>query len=170
MDDEQNELYIQLITENERKLAMYVHSLVPRVDHAEDVIQETKILLWKNFDRFQPGTNFIAWARKTAFYLILTHRKKQKSNVVVFSDKFYDIIDEEWIEGEDHREEKSAVLKKCVAKLNDNYREILKLRYEEGLSIEAVAERVGRTVTATYKTLSRIRINLSECAERQLAD
>ena len=39
---------------------------------AEDILQACRLTLWKQFETFEPGTNFLAWARKIA--LNQTHR------------------------------------------------------------------------------------------------
>ena len=70
--------FLELLTANERKLALYVHGLVPRDAEAEDILQQTKLIMWKHFGDFQAGTNFIAWGRKIAFHQILSHRRQQK--------------------------------------------------------------------------------------------
>ena len=72
------ETYVRLLAEHERSLETYVHGLMRRAADAEDVLQECKLVLWKQFDRYEPGTNFLAWARKIALNLILNHRRKEE--------------------------------------------------------------------------------------------
>ena len=43
------------------------------------------------------------------------------------------------------------------------------LRYFEDLEIEQVAERVKRTEAAVYRALSRVRMSLMECVQKQIA-
>ena len=78
--------YVRLLAEQERRLAGYVHALVPRWQDAEDVLQETKLRLWEQFDSFQPGTNFAAWSFTIAGYMVRTHRKQRRRERVCFSD------------------------------------------------------------------------------------
>ncbi|MGA2134579.1 MAG: sigma-70 family RNA polymerase sigma factor [Bryobacteraceae bacterium] len=42
---------------------------------AEDVVQETFLLAWRSFDRFQPGTNCRAWLFKIMMNTIHHHRR-----------------------------------------------------------------------------------------------
>jgi RNA polymerase sigma-70 factor (ECF subfamily) len=56
-----------------------------------------------------------------------------------------------------------------VAKLRPEHRELVRLRYGQGASIETAARTTGRTVEAIYKALSRIRKMLIECVDRKLA-
>jgi RNA polymerase sigma-70 factor (ECF subfamily) len=43
---------------------------------AEDVVQETYLLAWKSFDRFEPGTNCRAWLFTILFNAIRHDRRK----------------------------------------------------------------------------------------------
>jgi RNA polymerase sigma-70 factor, ECF subfamily len=42
---------------------------------AEDMVQETYLRAWQNFDRFTPGTHFKAWIFKILTYLFLNDRR-----------------------------------------------------------------------------------------------
>ena len=56
----------------------------------------------------------------------------------------------------------------CVAALPEASRQLLALRYEEGLGAKDIAGRVGRTPAAIDMALSRIRRLLRVCIERQI--
>ncbi|MFN7134755.1 MAG: guanylate kinase, partial [Myxococcales bacterium] len=49
-----------------------------RKTDSEEVIQETNLVLWREFDRFQEGTNFAAWACRVALNQVLAWRKKRQ--------------------------------------------------------------------------------------------
>jgi RNA polymerase sigma-70 factor (ECF subfamily) len=57
----------------------------------------------------------------------------------------------------------------CIDKLPDAHREMLRLRYSDGLAIEAVASQVDRSVEAVYRALSRIRQAIHQCVTQTLA-
>jgi RNA polymerase sigma-70 factor (ECF subfamily) len=56
-----------------------------------------------------------------------------------------------------------------LAKLSTEHRRVLELRYHENLDIEDMAMRLGRTSTALYRLLSRIRQSLHGCITQSLA-
>ena len=164
-EDDRTVLFIKLLGEHERRLAAYVMSLVPSKDDAEDILQETRIWLWRSFDQFEPGTNFGAWARQAAFYRIQQHRRKRKAekNRLVFSETCLAQLAETFEQNAEHREDRIERLSDCVSKLSAKHRQILALRYAEELVVGDVATRIGRTVAATYRVLSRIRLALHDC-------
>ena len=65
--------------------------------------------------------------------------------------------------GSDHLEEQRRRLDDCIGNLQPDHREVLRLRYQQGLSIDDLASEVGRTVAALYRLLSRLRSSLHAC-------
>ena len=51
--DLHNREFVRLLAEHERQLSGYVHALIPLWQDAEDVLQNTKLRLWEQFDSFQ---------------------------------------------------------------------------------------------------------------------
>jgi len=161
--------FVRLLAQNQRRLFVYVHTLVPNHADAEEVLQNTNLVLWREFGTFETGTNFAAWACRVALNQVLAWRKKRQRDRLQFSDDFLAAIAKETQDANDALEEQSRVLSDCLAKLPSDQRELIRLRYTEEGAIEAVASRVRRTVEATYRALSRIRHTLHECVIRTLA-
>ncbi len=159
------EAFIELLTRHDAGLTAYVMSLVPSASDAQDILQETKVALWRSFEKFEPGTNFGAWARKTALHRVLDYRKRKgrEGKRLWFTDECYERLAEEYEVDPEVREQRSHRLRDCIGKLQPQHREILILRYFREASIEDVAARVERTVEATYRVLSRIRLALRKC-------
>ena len=161
--------FVRLLAQNQRRLFVYVHTLVTNHADAEEVLQNTNLVLWREFGTFETGTNFAAWACRVALNQVLAWRKKRQRDRLQFSDDFLAAIANETQDASDALEEQSRVLSDCLAKLPSDQRELIRLRYTEEGAIEAVASRVRRTVEATYRALSRIRHTLHECVIRTLA-
>ncbi len=164
------EEFLGLIARHQRRLHLFVASLVPAAADAEDVLQETNLVLWREFRTFEPGSNFSAWACTVALNQVLAWRKKRQRDRLVFSDEFLSAVSQELIAAEEQLEERAAVLAGCVDRMPEHHREVLRLRYTESRSVEAIAARVQRTTEAVYRMLSRIRQALSDCASRTLAE
>lgn len=162
------EEFVFLLARHERMLRAYVLALVPHVQDADDILQEAKVRMWRAFGQFQSGTNFAAWSRKVAFHQVLSYRKRRKRDRLDFSDEFINSVAGEQEVSADHFEHRERALQGCIAKLPDDHREVLHLRYSEGLSLESMAERLKRTVAALYRQLSRVRHALHECVTKSL--
>lgn len=160
--------FLELLTAHERSLALYVHGLVPRDGEAEDILQQTKLLLWKHFDDFTLGTNFIAWARKTAFHQILTHRRHKKREHLPLDEDALEALGHAISDLAEEATDRQEALRTCLTRLPTEHRQLVHLRYFDDLEIDQIAERVSRTETAVYRALSRVRMTLMQCVQKQL--
>ena len=170
-DSERTEAFLLLLSEHERKLGIYVTGLIASAQDAQDILQEGKIVMWRQFDQFELGTNFAAWARKILFYQILAYRRRTKRHAAEsLSDKMLEMLSEESESAirENRWERREQALMHCVTKLSEEHREILHLRYRDEASIERLSHRTERTEGAVYRLLSRLRKNLYECVEKEL--
>jgi RNA polymerase sigma-70 factor (ECF subfamily) len=135
---------------------------------AEDVVQETKVVLWEKFDEFEPGTNFPAWAAQVARYEALKARQKRSRDAKLFSDTFLEGLSREMERASDLLERRREALKQCLDKLPEPDRDLVRLRYEQEMSSRELAERNGRSERGTRKALHRVRTALMMCVERTL--
>jgi RNA polymerase sigma-70 factor (ECF subfamily) len=158
--------FVRLLGQNQRRIFLYVMSLVPDWNDAEEIIQETNLVLWREFARFQPGTNFAAWACKVALHQVLAWRKRVRRDRLEFSPAFLEAVADEASAAADVLEERSQSLARCIERLPSDHRNLLRLRYSDGLAIEAIARQLERTEDAVYRALSRIRRVLHECVSR----
>lgn len=168
MADDKTTVFLELLTAHERSLSLYVHGLVPRDSEAEDILQQTKLLLWKHFDDFTLGTNFIAWARKTAFHQILTHRRHKKREHLPLDEDALEALGHAVSELADDGTPRQEALRSCLSRLPVEHRQLVTLRYFEELEIDQIADRVSRTEAAVYRALSRVRLSLMQCVQKQM--
>ena len=127
--------------------------------------------MWQHFEKFEEGSNFNAWSHRFVFNRVLAWRKKKgrENDRVVFTDAFYEMLDDKYQNEAERVELKIESLQSCIAKLETEQKSMMKLRYFEKESIETIASQIGKTVTATYRSISRIRVALRECVKRSLA-
>jgi DNA-directed RNA polymerase specialized sigma24 family protein len=67
------EVETDLVTRNDtqRRLRVFVLSLAPDFSAADDVLQETFLVVTRKAAESEPGTNFFAWARRIATFKVL---------------------------------------------------------------------------------------------------
>jgi RNA polymerase sigma-70 factor, ECF subfamily len=168
--DTLTESYLRLLTQNDRWLATYVHSLVPRAADADDILQEVKVTMWKHFAKFEPGTNFRAWARRIATNQILNYRRStQRNPSTELEASFIEAVAAEIDRRADGLDQRSEALRHCLHKLPEAHRKIIVWRYYEDCGVEEIAKKSQRSTEAVYQLLSRIRGLLNDCVSRQLA-
>lgn len=85
-----------------------------------------------------------------------------KQGELELSREFYDSINNE-VEKVMEQGPYQEILSQCLQKLSTEHLQIIRLRYTDGKSVEEVSRSIKRTVTATYRVISRIRESLRKC-------
>ncbi len=163
------ERFAQLLATCQRRVFLYALGLLHNAADAEEVLQETNLVLWKKFDEFQPGTDFDRWACRVAHYEVLKFREKRSRTAKLFSETFIEALAIVAENGFDQLEPRRAALARCLGKLHDMDRRLIMERYQGQATTESVAHALGRSVQGTRKALHRIRMALLACIERTLA-
>ncbi len=168
-ETERRKQLVTLITQHQRRIFSYIYTLVPNRYDAEDLLQETSLIVCEKFDEFRPGTDFVAWACQIAFWRIRYSRQKFARSKVVFDQDVLDAVAHTAARMTMELDERHEALMQCLAKLHPRDREMVLTRYEPGGGVEEAARRSHRTLDAAYKALTRIRKLLLDCVTHQIA-
>jgi len=160
---------MRLMTEHQRRIFGYIYTLVPDRHDAQDILQETSVVICKKFGQFRIGTDFVAWACQIAYWEVRRSRQKFARSKVVFNQVLADAISETAVDLMPEMSARHDALMKCLEKLHPRDRELLLTRYEPGNGVEEAAERSGRSLVAAYKALGRLRKLLFDCVTNQLS-
>lgn len=157
------------LTRCQTSLYAYILSLVPNRNAAEDVLQETNLVLLRKSHEFTPGSDFLAWAATVARYTALHARRQYARDQVRLSPEVVDRIAAR-IEGElGGVDARRRHLRSCLQKLVERDRRLIEARYQTGSSVQKLAEESGRSAAATSQKLYRLRAQLMECVRLALA-
>jgi RNA polymerase sigma-70 factor, ECF subfamily len=162
------EEFARLLATCQRRVFLYVLGLTANPADAEEILQETNLVLWRKFDDFEPGTNFSRWATKIAYYEVLKFRKSRAGQAVCFSNDFMESLAAEMDETSDTLDQRRNALNGCMEKLHPKDRDLILRRYQPDASTRGVAETLRRSVQGTRRSLQRIRAALLGCIERTL--
>lgn len=161
--------FVQLFTRSQRQIYLLILSQVPNPVDAEEILQETNLVIWRKVDRFQPGTNFLAWAYQIAGLEILKFRERRHRDKLRFSEEFIERVAEEVQGASDQLELRRQALLTCISRLRPADRELIEERYSTGENGLSVAKKKGRPANSVYQSLGRIRKALLECVARRLS-
>lgn len=161
-----------LLAANAASVRLYVRSLMPGYEGADDLAQETLLRLWEKRDQFAPGTHFKAWAFQIAKFLVMNQRRKlARSPVVLLDAELLETIDRRWLEQEAAITDSHHVaLSRCLETLKPEDQRLLHARYATDVSLETYAEQEGTRPGTLKARLFRLRDALRDCIERRLAN
>lgn len=168
MDITDKSHFIELYSREQKKIFLFILSMVHRQADAEDILQQTAVDMWRMFDRFEKGTNFAAWGRAIAKYKILEYQKRQKKNRLFFSEDIYKKVIQELQEIEEASDKRKNALQGCLNRLKESDRKMLAMHYEDNLSYRKIAEKLNLSQTGIYKVMARIHTNLQKCIRKTL--
>jgi len=157
--------FVRLFTGVQRKLYSFLRAILRNPTEAEDVLQETNLVIWQKFSDFEVGTNFNAWAFSIARWQIMSHRKKQGRSKLHFGDELVERLVEQAPQEFESFDARKSALSECLKKLKPEQRQLVAQRYEPGGSVNEMAEEQGRSAKAVSEALRRIRKNLGICIE-----
>ena len=160
--------FFRLFMGHQNRIFAYILTLVPHVADAEDIMQETASVAWEKFGTFKEGTDFAAWLKKIAFHKVMDHRKRGGHHRIIFSDDLIRILAPRAEKTFEQTDTRMAALKSCLERLSPPDRRLLKRRYEDGLTIKAIAEEANRPVQGLYKVMIRILEQLRRCVHYSL--
>lgn len=169
LDPEQRD-FVRLLTQTERRLRGYVLSLVPNLNDADEILQETNIRLWEERSKYRPGSDFAAWALRVAYYEVLTWRKRKGRRRTIFDEELVAELAVRIEHSGPSVDRREWALLNCLSELSDGSRTLLQGIYGEGKKIKELAEHMDRTAGSVYKTVQRLRTVLRGCIEQRLAE
>jgi RNA polymerase sigma-70 factor (ECF subfamily) len=161
--------FLQLFAQHQRSVHAYIHSLVPSRVDADDVMQETCLVLWRKWGEFDPNRDFIRWACGIAFHEVLKLRRRAATSRCYFNEELLEQLSVEAIPKSDELESRQVALFRCLSKLGASDRELIERRYRAKTTARQVANDLDRPASTIYKSLARIRNALFDCVERTLA-
>lgn len=161
----------QRLLEYRDVLFSYIFTLVRDYADAEELFQETALIVLKKEKEGIQVKHFGAWSREIARRKALEYIKKKKNrNRVFLSVEATDILEDEFAlrerEGETGIAEMLLRLKQCVQELPVHLRKLIDLRYSNGLSFKEIGKQIKRSAGASQVALARTRQKLLECVQR----
>ena len=160
--------FISLFLRSEREIFRYVAALVPNVSDAEDIVQQTALVLWEKFDAYNPAQPFTPWACRFALNITRQWIERRKRWQALLDNGLADELAQRRQELQPEFEARLKHLNACLEKLPHLQRSLVEAYYYERANIDSLSRRTGKTAAAIYKMLQRIRQTLRTCVENQV--
>lgn len=168
--NEDDQLFAEKLQEVQTRLYSYIHMLVQNVNDADDVFQQTTLILWRKFQEYDRERSFFSWACGIARFESFNHLRKHQRRVVKLSEQVDTLLVESFSQIKSlEYERRQEALSKCITKLKDADQSILQDHYARNISVRQIAERLERKPQSVHNSLQRIRTALLQCIKQTLA-
>jgi len=167
--DLRHQQFLRLFMASEQAVRAFVRSLVPTIADSNDVMQEVALVLWEKFAEYPTNDDFRRWAFGVAKFKVLSWQRDRMRDRHVFGLETTDLLAGEAEQYSGRMENQREALRNCLNNLPEGQRTLIDSAYAPEVRIDALARQFGMTAMALYKKLHRIRILLTECTQRVLA-
>lgn len=169
MQQRDNSIVGRLIVQHRTTLYAYILACVRNHSDAEDVFQEVAAAVVASFDKLREESEFLPWAREIARRQVLSFFRRS-SRPMLYSTDLVELLTDAAGKDNSYSKRRNEALHDCLEKLPRHSQEIIQMRYDGTVSgVDEIADRLGRSMAATYGILKRIRIALRRCMEARLA-
>lgn len=157
------------------ELMAYALALLGDYNEAQDVVQETMLVVVRKHDQFEPGTSVLAWCRAILRIEVqrLYRRKKQERslNERLLADAIDGAFERFQKDSEaEIRYRQREILQACLDRLPGKSADILFQRIVGNSSYLQISELLGMSVEGVRKSLFRSRRRLKECVQLRLQE
>ncbi|MEO8503549.1 MAG: sigma-70 family RNA polymerase sigma factor [Acidobacteriota bacterium] len=167
--------YAEIVRRFERPLYSLILRLVRDPALAEDLAQDVFVKAIRALASYDPERKFSSWLFKIAHNTTIDHLRRRSLDTQPLetgTDESIDplqVIADESIadpEAEMHRRELAVALDRAVAGLRPEYREVMLLRFREGLAYEEIAAITGLPLGTVKTHIHRARKEMAEAMEK----
>jgi RNA polymerase sigma-70 factor (ECF subfamily) len=162
--------FVALLTGSQRKLHAYIFSLVWNPADADDILQETNLVLLKKASEYDSSREFLPWALTIARFQTLAGLKRRQRLRFVFDDTLAAFLADDAAREDPVLEARRLALATCLQKLPVTSRELLVRRYEPKAVVGDMAAALGLSLKTLSDRLRRTRQKLLDCINRTLAE
>ena len=162
---EAQQRFLSLFLRSEREIFRYVAALVPNVADAEDIVQQTALVLWEKFEAYDPGLPFTPWACRFALNKTRQWLERRQRWQALLEGGLAEELAQRREELRPEFDSRLRHLERCLGRLPVEQLSLVEGYYYRRDAIENLAAGSGRSVAATYKMLQRVRLALQACIE-----
>lgn len=123
------EPFVHALLAVQERLYAYLLTLLQDPKQAEDVLQETNLVLCRQSYQFSSVEDFTGWACRIAYYEVLTHRKRRQRDRHAFNDQLLEKIAERAATKVSEFDQRKTALDHCLARLSDLQQTMIMRRY-----------------------------------------
>jgi RNA polymerase sigma-70 factor (ECF subfamily) len=157
----------------ERPLRAWLAIHAPPGVEVDEVAQRSFVAAFTRLRDYEPGTDFAAWLFTIARFQLKTEVSRLQRvadyHVRYAPDLLLRELERRSSEPAHIVQTRLDHLQACLGQLGEHLHRFIKWRYAEEISLQEMAARSGRSVTAVKKQLWQLRRRLHECVQARMA-
>ena len=167
--DDDSAAFVTALLRHQRRIYLFIASLLGNPTDIEDVYQQTCLALWNKRDQLPAVRDFFAWAcgfaRNEALHQI---RSSSRSRHLYLPPDLLATLGQEFERELATDDDRLHALTSCLGRLQTGHRDLLERCYQGIETIKDIAATMAITPAALTMRLQRIRHALLKCIETAL--
>lgn len=164
----EDELFMRLYSNAYSKIFRFILTLIPCRNDADEVMQETSLVLWRKFNEYQMEGSFTGWACGIARIEVLRLMDRKKRFAAFFDEQLLTQLASTHTRYDEILEIRRDFLSQCKRQLPEKDLYLLQLIYESDHGAKTAASIMDQPLSTIYRHLDRIRTVLFRCIERKM--
>jgi RNA polymerase sigma-70 factor (ECF subfamily) len=164
--------YRTVVLAYRRRLRLAAAGFCPPGVDLEEIVHLTFLEAFRRIGEYRLGTNFFAWLSAFARNLVLAEcekiRRQARNRQNYFEHRLAEQLAASGVSVAVD-EVRSRFLGECLELLKKEARELIRWRYEEGLRVQGIAQRLGRSAAAVSVQMFGLRKLLRDCVTKRIA-
>ncbi len=158
--------YRELVRRFQRPILSLIQRMIKDPLEAEDLAQEVFVKAFHNLASFEPGRKLSSWLFKIAHNATIDRMRRQRLETVPLEassadgEETWEVLPAPEEQSPDRRAQRSevaAAIATALGRLKPQYREVLLLRFQQGLAYREIAEILGLRMGTVKIHLHRAR-------------
>ena len=163
------EQFVRQLTENQNRLYGYVYSLLGDHSRADDVLQETNLVLWRKIGEYDPSRPFLPWAFGIVRFQVLAQLRDKQRDRLLLDTNLAEMLSDEAARQSEQIDAVREALRPCMGLLTPSNRELIEERYFRATPVSDISKAANRSIPSIKVALLRIRRQLAECVQKRMA-
>lgn len=164
----------ELIIRHKRKIMTSIYLLIKDQEMAEDIFQDTfiKVINTLRSGNYNEEGKFLAWVLRIAHNLVIDHFRRQQKMPMVHDTEEYSLFDfiplsDENIEDKIIGSQIHDTVRRMIAELPDDQREVVVMRHYGNMSFKEIAEATNVSINTSLGRMRYALINLRKLVEEK---
>jgi RNA polymerase sigma-70 factor (ECF subfamily) len=167
VDQQAQDRFVRLLSKHSSALYGFILALAANQHDADDIFQETNVVLLRKWQTFEEGSDFLAWSCTIARYKTMTHHSRYRRGNAPDA-ALIEALSEKALDAARSADERREALLECVEKLSPADVRLIQSRYYHKYSVGEIAKMQGMSSARVYRLLSTIHRSLHQCVQRSL--
>ncbi len=162
---------VKALVQHRSQLIGFAWVVVGDPQLAEDVFQDVSLAVVKKAETITDEYHLLMWLRHAIRLRALEVRRNTQGRARLLKPEVLDLLEQtpQAFAGRGNDEHVEA-LHACMSGLGESARQLLNMRYAQGLKSGEIASRTNRSLQAVYKSITRIHASLRECVKQRLSE